>query len=389
MSSALSAVVVCLIACHGGPADHFSVFADDLIKNGYKVQIYAAGPALKKLQDQKIEIVIPFSLENTTEETIAIEVAQKCAGASVIITDVGHVFDITLQKNLAIHAPSAVRLAYYDNPEPYVPGGYSEVAAKVMLAAQGVLFANANLSKTSIYQAPSQEVQLAYEKRVGLGYYPIAQAENITKRRLSDQKLIRAQFFSDNSLTDRGQKVLVYAGGNNDEYFSKAFPAFLQFLAEASQQTDLSNFMVVLQQHLGAKEKNIDQQLAHKWIDQYGQGAHASPFIMSKLNSDDAQVLADGILYYQTSMGPQFVLAGIPTVQVGHNAYEDILVKNKLCSTATDAAGLLDALTHLSGGVETEPDSIDKVIKQGLGISPDWADRLKRAIPRLNNSAIF
>src|SRR3990167_2949323 len=34
---------------------------------------------------------------------------------------------------------------------------------------------------------------------------------------MSDQSQIRVQLFSQYSLTDRGQKVLVYAGGNNDE----------------------------------------------------------------------------------------------------------------------------------------------------------------------------
>lgn len=351
-----------------------------MVKKGHKVQIYAAGPALKKFQDRHIERVIPFPLEDASEETVAIEVAKKCAEANVVITDVGHTFDIPLQQALATQASEALRLAYYDNPEPYVPGGYSSVAAKVMIAAQGVLFANANLVKAPIYQAPSQEVMLAPEKRFGLGYYPISQAEKIAKRRTSDHELVRAQFLSKHALTDQGQKILVYAGGNNDEYFTKAFPAFLQFLAEASQQTDLSNVIVVLQQHPGAKEKNIDTKLVQQWIHQFGSGK-VPAFFVSELSSDDSQVVADGMLYYQTSMGPQFVLAGIPTIQVGHNIYEDILVKNNLCATATDAYELLNSITHLQHGVKIESDH--KTIEQGLGISSEWADNLEHAIQGL------
>ncbi len=368
---------VCFVACHGGPADHFSTFAEDLVKKGHKVQIYAAGPALKKFQDRHIERVIPFSLENISEEAVAVEVAKKCAEANVVITDVGHTVDIPLQQALAGQASKALRLAYYDNPEPYVPGGYSSVAAKVMIAAQGVLFANANLAKAPIYQTPSEEVMLASERRFGLGYYPINQAEKIAKRRTSDHELVRAQFLSKHALVDQGQKILVYAGGNNDEYFTKAFPAFLQFLAEASQQADLSNVIVVLQQHPGAKEKNIDTNLVQQWLHQVGRG-RVPAFFVSELSSDDAQVVADGMLYYQTSMGPQFILAGIPTIQVGHNTYEDILVKNNLCATATDAYGLLNAITHLQHGVKIESDQ--EAIKQGLGISSDWADNLEHAI---------
>ena len=237
-----------------------------------------------------------------------------------------------------------------------------------MLAAQRVLFANANLAKVPIYQAPSEEVKLAPERRFGLGYYPIAQAETIGKRRTLEHELIRSELLSKYALVDQGQRILVYTGGNNEEYFTKAFPAFLQILDKASQQEDLSNIIVVLQQHPGAKEKNLDRRLFEEW-----QVSGGPRLIVSEMNSDDAQVVADGILYYQTSMGPQFVIAGIPTIQVGHNTYEDILVKNNLCSTGTDASGFLKAL-------EVKIVSNRETIEQGLGIRSDWADALERAI---------
>ncbi len=378
MSFSISAAAICFIACHTGAADHFSTFAEALAGKGYKIQIYATGPALKKFQDRNIEIVTPFSLENISKEDAATELAKKCAGAAVVITDVGHVFDISLQKALQCQASKSLRLAYYDNPEAFVPGGYSSVAAKVMAAAQGVLFANANFVKTPLYETPSQEVCLAPEKRIGLGYYPTSEAEKIGKRRRSDQSQIRAQFFTKHSLTDRGQKVLVYAGGNNDEYFSKAFPAFLTFLSEASLKEDLSHFVILLQQHPGAKEKNFDANLVQQWLEQQSPEARIPQFFISTFNSDDAQVAADGMLYYQTSMGPQFVLAGIPTIQTGHNTYEDILVKNGLCSTATDVDSLIRAFSRLQEDALVE--SGNEAIMQGLGICPDWASRLESAM---------
>ena len=377
MSLPVSAAI-CFIACHGGPADHFSTFAEDLVSKGYKVEIYATGAALKKFQDRKIEIVTPFSLENISEEEASTQLAKKCSGIDVIITDVGHLFDISLQKALHSETPTSLRLAYYDNPESYVPGGYSTVAAKVMTAAQGVLFANANLTKTPLYEAPSVEIFLATEKRIGLGYYPIHQAEKIAKRRISDQKELRKQLFSKHSLIDQGQKILTYVGGNNDEYFSKALPAFLQFLSEASLGEDLSHFTILFQQHPGAKEKNFDLTLIQQWLEQHAEKAHMPSFLISEFNSDDVQVLADAMIYYQTSMGPQFVLAGIPTIQAGHNTYEDILVKNKLCFTVTDVNSLISALTRLEEiNMAT---SNNEVIMQGLGISSDWANRLENTI---------
>ena len=216
----LLATTVCFIACHGGPADHFSTFAEELEKKGYKVQVYASGPALKKFQDRHVEKLIPFSLDNLSVDEAAIRVARQCSEASVVITDVGDPFDIPLQKALSDHAPNVIRLAYYDNPEPYVPGGYSAVAAKVMLAAQGVLFANANLAKSAIYLSPSQTIPLALEKRSGIGFYPISQAEKVARRRTTERDRLRMHFFSNYQMKDLGQKVLIYAGGNNDEYFS-------------------------------------------------------------------------------------------------------------------------------------------------------------------------
>ena len=372
-----ASAVVCFIACHGGPADHFSTFAETLEAKGYKVEIYATGPALEKFRGRKT--VTPFVLENKTEEEVARELAKKCSSAAVIITDVGHAFDIPLQEALKTEAPNSLRCAYYDNPEPFVPGGYSSVAAKVMRAAQKVFFANGNLAKAPLYQAPGEEVNLAPEKKIGLGYYPLNQAEEIAKRRIGEQTQLRAHLFSKYSLPDQDQKVLVYAGGNNEEYFSKALPAFLQFLSEASQEQDLSHLVILLQQHPGAREKNVDGKLVREWLERQGPEAKVPPFFISALNSADAQVVADGMLYYQTSMGPQFVLAGIPTIiQVGHKTYEDILVRNGLCSTATDAGSLMHAFARLSKDAEAKSGS--EAVMQGLGINPDWAKRLEDAI---------
>jgi hypothetical protein len=228
-----------------------------------------------------------------------------------------------------------------------------------METAQFVLFANANLAEA----APSTELALPTEKRIGIGYYPIAQAEKIAQRRKTDRPRIRSELFSRWKLKDQGQKILVYAGGNNDEYFSKALPAFLKYLTEAALEE--SNFIVMLQQHPGAKEKNLDAKLVQQ----------VPGIFVSEINSDDAQVIADRMFYYQTSMGPQFVLAGTPTTQVGHNIYEDILVKNGLCSVATNTAELLSALRQEMGKLESS-----ETVIQGLGIRTDWADRLENVV---------
>lgn len=353
--------VICFIACHGGPADHFATFAEQLTQKGYRIHVYANGPALKKFEERKIEQISLYSLENIEGEDAALKLAEKCASMAAVITDVGHPFDVALQKALKLKAPHVLRLAYYDNPEPFVSGGYSSTAAKVMNAAQRVLFANGNLAKSSIYQEPQKEIPLNYEKRFPLGYYPLSAAENIKKRRDIEQYCLREAFFNRSGIQELGQRILVYIGGNNEEYFSKALPAFLKIL-----KSDLP-CIILYQQHPGAKNQNIDLDLIRK---QTG----GTQVYLSDMNTEDAQVIADGILYYQTSMSPQFVLAGIPLIQVGHQPFFDLVLKNGLCPFAGNREDFIKAVLDLERG------SPAIGISHSLGLSSDWLINLEKVL---------
>ncbi len=354
----LSATAICFIACHGGPADHFAVFAEKLAEQGYEVQICASGPALKKFQDRNIKVLQSFDAD-ILSETGAIQIVQSFSRVSFVISDVGHSTDTLLLKTFAKERPDVMRVAYYDNPEPYVPGGYSDVAAKVMEVADKVFYANANLASAS-------------SKGVEIGYYPVAQAEKMAARRVQEHDSMRTKLFSENKLEDRGQKVLVYFGGNNTEYFEKAFPAFLNILSQA----DLSNVVVVLQQHPGAKKENIDKQQLEEWLK-----TDSATVLLSNKSSDEMQVIADGALYYQTSMGPLFALAGIPTIQVGHKTFEDVLVRGKLCSTATTAFDFDKAVAVMKPVDVTEKKKTQ--LYQSLGIKEDW---FKNLLTNVNKS---
>lgn len=359
----------CFIACHAGPADHFSTFAKALAERGYLVEVYGNGAALKKFQERQITQVIPF----TMSEKGVLEIAKRCGEKTVIITDVGDPFDIELQKLLALHATHSLRLAYYDNPEAFVPGGYSTVAAKVMLAAQGVLFANAHLAVKPVYETPKEPLELPLIQRVGIGYYPIAAAEEMGRRRLTEYQSARATLLKKYGLEEQGQKILVYMGGNNEEYYSKALPAFLQILSEMKADV---NALILFQQHPGAREKNRDVQLIQQW--QKKQMLQAIPILLSDLNSEDVQVVADAMLYYQTSMGPRFVLSGIPTIQVGHEVYEDILVNQNLCFAATNVSAFSNALSSLTGKEDIQ--SNYEALLHALSFTPDWIHRLEQSV---------
>ncbi|MCE2983470.1 MAG: hypothetical protein LW832_07885, partial [Parachlamydia sp.] len=87
-------------------------------------------------------------------------------------------------------------------------------------------------------------------------------------------------------------------------------------------------------------------------------------------------VVADAAFYYQTSMGPQFVLAGIPAVQIGHAVYNDVLVRSGLAKTATNREELEKALRSL--GSEEIMDQC--ILREKLGISKNWRGNLQGAV---------
>jgi hypothetical protein len=384
MSVSLSNAMVCFIACHGGPADHFATYADALIQQGLDVHIFATGPALKKFQDRKVEVKSPFSLDNLDsekEDELAKGIAKTFAASvatMMVITDVGHAFDIKLQKALKKYTFLAPHYAYYDNPEPFVPGGYSSTAAQVMQIAKGVFFANATLPFDKLYSEDKKEIDLTNKKLVGIGYYPVTQAETIAEKRKSEHKSERVAFLMKNNMKDTGQKVWVYFGGNNEEYFSSAFPAFLSLLAESAEVIDLKNKVIVIQQHPGAKAKNLDGLQVSAWLEKFGNHPNMPKVIMSDFSTDYAQIIAEAALYYQTSMGPQFLLEGIPTIQVGHKTNEDILYRNLLAPSAIKVTEFVSCIELLEKGILGH--SSKETILSALGVKPDWPIILEKAI---------
>jgi hypothetical protein len=151
------------------------------------------------------------------------------------------------------------------------------------------------------------------------------------------------------------------------------------------KESNLTNLVIVLQQHPGAKAKNIDRSIVEDWIGKHGQLPQAPRIIISDSNSDDAQTVADGALYYQTSMGPQFVLAGIPTIQIAHETYEDVLVRNRLSPSVTRIDHFIRVIDSLTQQKKEVPQGI---ILEGLGIKKDWLQTLETAIKKATIVAV-
>lgn len=342
---------ICFIVSHAGPAEHFAAFQEALVENNYEVKVFAADAAARKLSDLKSPIQ-KFEIGDESLDSLV----EHCQSCSLVITDVGHPFSERIHCALRDRASHCQHFAYYDNPESFVPGGYSETAKKVMDASSGVLFANMNLVQDATFKS--------YPKRVGIGYYPLEKAENIACARREDLSNKRQRLFDQLGFADHGQRLLFYYGGNNEVYFNKAFPALLQFLEDGIDPETL----IFLQQHPGAKKENSDGQLLAQ-TRRVSQQLKVSP-----LTTDESLVLADGALYYQTSMGPLYAIAGIPAMQVGHQTYSDILVQSGIAVSSTTKEQFHQGLSNLLQANLAATSSNN--LKQRLGISKEWKENL-------------
>lgn len=357
---ALTASVIYFVACHPAPATHFAQFAPALRQQGHKVEILATGTALKKFSDLRVTVreFDPKQIE---------ELAKICSVAQIVITDVGASFMGDLHRALEKEFPHVVHLAYYDNPEREVPGDYPKIAKSVVQNSQGVLFANRKLANEALYPG---------KPSYGVGYYPLEHAQMIFRRRCEEHRTKRAELLKALQVEDRGQKILVYFGGSGDnkEYVESAFPHFLHTLEGVRALEQPLSFVVLVQQHPRAENKDKEQ--LDKWKERFPD----FPLFISRTNSDEAMVLAEGALYFQTSMNIEFYVARIPTImQISREPYRDILVRNRLCPSVSSPAEFYEAL-H----AKPVPEKSDEEIEEMVGITPKWPlvleDALKRAL---------
>ena len=380
--SLVATAAICFIACHGGPADYFATFSKNLNLENRIVDIYASGPAADKFKQRNISVTESFNADNLSSIELD-ALAKKIAGLyRKVVIDPAHPNNIKLVEAISKYSKDTVISVLYDNPEPWVPGEYSTTANTLIShpAVKEVWFVNANLAKEGVIQKKLGEpMDLSNKKLVPMGCYSVEQAEAMGEKRIAQHKAMREKLFSKNNLEDKGQKVLVYFGGNNTEYFNQAFPNFLHLLTKKN----LSNIIIVMQQHPGAKKENIDGKQIEEWKKKYDKTPFAPTIIISNQTSDDMQILADAALYYQTSMGPAFALAGIPMIQVGnkeHEVYKDIIVKEKLCPSVITPSEFLRAIENIDTKITPLSEAQKSIIFTSLGIKKDWPTRLQQAL---------
>ncbi|CAF1529466.1 unnamed protein product [Adineta steineri] len=257
---------ICFIVCDSGPAAHFAVFANQLSsKNEIQVSIYASGPALTKLKDSHLSNdiqLLPFTFDDSDrnqQDIVAIQLIDNCVKQNVrtIIVDIGNKFDAVFQTVLSKYNLSSNTIhswCYYDNTEPYVPGGYSIKTEGTIKISPFILFANMNLASidSNIYSLPEKKIDLTNKTKQSIGYYPVIEIEKLFQQRQIERDILRTQ-----NNWNKFKYLFVYFGGNNDTYFDQAFPAFLSNLSQIENYF-IQDILFLVHQHPAAKKQNRD-----------------------------------------------------------------------------------------------------------------------------------
>ncbi len=331
-----------------GPFEHFQIFEQSLQKD---VTLYVFSTARNRSEEKGL----PYS--KLSWEDFPPYSAYLCD----IATPQSEISRIRKR------APDAYLYLYYDNLEQYVPGGYSKKFAELVEKKEidGVVFANSRLMDLPLFSAPGKEISLEGKELLGLGYFPLEQAEAFSHHRDLFRHSLRENFCCTHQLSSEKERVFVYFGGNNREYLEHALPAFCKYLRE--NRASLKETTWIYQQHPGARNHNLDLVKIQPLI--------ADPslsFYLSRYDLSDVCSLADAAFYYQTSMAAQFALAGIPVAQIGHDTYPDILTRNALIPSITSSSTFERLLT--SATPEVPPKDL---LLRLLGADGLWKERLQ------------
>jgi hypothetical protein len=330
------ATLVTFLVCHIGPAEHFAYFAKVLSDSSIPIRIIS-GENEERVFSSKGIPTIPYKDDL---EYLAL----LCQDASCIITDVGFEKHEKLHRRFSAHPR---HFAYYDNPESFVPGGYSETAAKIIKTASGILFANADFATHPI--CFPEGIPIPYEgKNIhGIGFYPwMIKAKTLRSERGSLYEGKKDEYLAKLRLRDRIKKVILYLGGNNAAYYDQAFPAFLEIFEAASYEIDFSDTLLVLAQHPVPKKSPTAKDFL---LFSEKKGVLASnpkaPVLHRALDpTDELLLFAYYVCYYQTSISPLLWAAGVPFFQIGHAPYNELLITTGKCPAVTSSKELLPAL---------------------------------------------
>lgn len=337
-------VDVCFLACHPGARAQMADIYEHL-----------------KIKNISCRFVL---VEESLRGDVYPLVEELDQGVSQLVADVGTPISAQVFQELSRRGSSVFKVAYYDNPESFVPGGYSSIAATVIESADAVVFASLLLQGQVLYDGMRCELDLSAKRIHYLGYFPFCRFDFYRSLRSeSCREQLRKAFFLQSEIEDKGQRFLLYLGGANKVYEQETLIHLCHLLRETHSSFGLDQTIVLLQRHPRASDLDL-----HLFQDLQLEGL---PVAISPFDFASSLAIADVIGYYQTSTCLYFPLLGIPAAQIGSQCYSDLLVRNKLCSLVNDKESFLRFLEVSSIGSLPSDDELQAFYSL-FGVDPDW-----------------
>ncbi len=325
LQTALFAREVALVALHPAPAEHFLAYAKVLRENGHSVRFFAGEEAWKKI-DGAGELCGNF------DQLIPCQLSPDC----LIILDI-HLPALYEEK-----VRKFKRLLYYDNFEPYVPGGYSELLAlRLQTQFDGLLFASRKLAHEPIYGAPGKEIAKDIPC-YGIGFYP--GVEEIAPA------------------SQKKKGLLLYLGAANPLFFDKGLPFFIDLLLRKPHGGE---WTLLYQPHPRAAYYNSPDlhmlEAAREALKK-----RSIELVISTGTPDEAMAEAMAVFYFQTSMIPRALLRDLALYQVAEEANEDFAIRSGFASW-------IDSSDSLQAAIEKKCERVDRAaVMSAIGYDAAW-----------------
>lgn len=372
---------VTFIAFHLTPTRHIAEFSKVLSQEKISHHIISLEAGTLTCQKENVPCYTSYdawipkgkslkNMEICDQEKLIADIAQASSRSKMIVCTAGHLFTSSVVSYFKKHYPHLPLFIYYDNPEAYVPGEYSEGILQSMEAgADGIIFANASLEEESIYSSLNVPIDLKNTKKIGLGYFPLSEWHQLSDLR-EERKSLKKDFLAKHQIMDESAKLFFYLGGANSEYYNHAFPHFIQLLKESDLFSD--NIIIALQQHPSSKrEGNIDHDLFFNFKKSLKN--QNITLLLSDISFDEACAMSDALLYYQTSANIKIALSGIPLAQVAHIPYPDILVRKKIIPVIQNTKDLQKFFLNF---VDINKKGKEGELIKAIGYKETWPQRL-------------
>ena len=264
------------------------------------------------------------------------------------------------------------RVLYYDNFEPYVPGGYSQrMGLMVKNGLDAVIFASAPLATQAIFYEPTHEIDFKNAKRYGIGFYALDRTPIDKASR--KKEVLRSDLLKKCALESEDPITLLYLGGANTVFYEEALPDLLEIL----ETSELPKKTILLyQRHPRADDIDLKKiEAVREALDENNITVLISPYSI-----DEAIVLADKVLYFQTTVIPKCLLEKKGVIQIAKVPYSDFAIRHSFVQSVNNSRDFIRAIL-----MPTQIIARDAILKS-IGYDKRWDERFISIIEKVRRA---